>query len=106
MSSANPTDWLEVEGKARRRILTHTPDMMVVEVEFSEGGWGPQHSHPHVQATYVRSGRFEFDVEGEKKQVGAGDSLIMPPNAKHGCTVLEAGTLIDVFSPAREDFLA
>jgi quercetin dioxygenase-like cupin family protein len=29
----------------------------------------------------------------------------MAPNVEHGAVCLSAGVLIDVFSPAREDFL-
>lgn len=29
----------------------------------------------------------------------------MPPNAVHGTVCLEAGKLVDVFAPMREDFL-
>ncbi|SJZ66846.1 cupin domain-containing protein [Consotaella salsifontis] len=103
--ASGPGSWIEVDGKARRRILAYTSDMMVVEVEFRDGGFGAMHSHPHVQSTYVRSGRFEFEIDGTKYEVGTGDSLIMPSNVVHGCRVIEAGTLIDVFTPARQDFL-
>lgn len=106
MSSTQPGEWVAVEGPARRRILSHIPEMMVVEVEFEAGGCGPEHSHPHLQATYVRSGRFAFTIDGEPHEVAAGESLIIPSNAMHLCRCVEAGTLVDVFSPAREDFLA
>ncbi|MDN6549994.1 MAG: cupin domain-containing protein, partial [Enterobacterales bacterium] len=28
------------------------------------------------------------------------------PNVMHGCVCIEAGTLIDVFTPQREDFIS
>jgi len=34
-----------------------------------------------------------------------GDGYYVPPHAVHGCVCIEDGTLIDVFSPMREDFL-
>lgn len=105
-TSAVASDWVEVGNGGRRRILSHTPDMMVVEVDFAPGGCGPEHSHLHLQATYVRSGRFEFVIDGKTQIVGPGDALLVPSAAPHSCKVLDAGTLIDVFTPAREDFLA
>jgi len=34
-----------------------------------------------------------------------GSTYIIPPNLLHGCVCLEAGVLIDMFSPMREDFI-
>ena len=35
----------------------------------------------------------------------AGDGVYIQPNLLHSAVCLEAGTLIDTFSPVREDFL-
>ena len=64
-----------------------------------------RHRHPHEQITYVISGKFEFTVGDDTYTVGPGDSLYKQPNIEHGATCLEAGTLLDVFTPHREDFL-
>ncbi|MGY6031584.1 cupin domain-containing protein [Phytobacter sp. AG2a] len=89
-----------------RRILAHGGGMMAVEVNFTEGAVGPMHSHPHEQLTYVLSGRFSFTIDGVTKEVSAGDTLYKKPNVEHGCVCLEAGTLLDTFTPQREDFLS
>ncbi|CAI0750640.1 Cupin domain [Serratia fonticola] len=88
-----------------RRILAHGGTMMAVEVNFSQGAVGPLHSHPHEQLTYVLSGRFSFTIDGVTKEVAAGDTLYKKPDVVHGCVCLEAGTLLDTFTPQREDFL-
>ena len=44
---------------------------------------------------------YEEAVEALKK----GDSFYVPPNTLHGALCIEAGELIDVFSPIREDFM-
>lgn len=80
--------------------------MMAVEVNFTEGAVGPMHSHPHEQLTYVLSGRFSFTIDGVTKEVSAGDTLYKKPNVVHGCVCTEAGTLLDTFTPQREDFLS
>ena len=100
-----PSEWKDVGNDARRRILTYSPDMMVCEVEFGPNGVGPLHHHVHVQSVYVKTGKFEFDIGGELHVVAAGDALEIPSNVPHGCRMLEQGTLIDTFTPAREDFL-
>lgn len=88
-----------------RRVLADSPELMVVSFAFEAGAEGPAHSHPHVQATYVRAGRFAFEVEGSTAEVGPGDSFVIPAGAVHGCRCLDAGELIDSFTPRRDDFL-
>ena len=95
----------DLGGGVSRRVLAHTPQLMIVEVNFEKGGEGSVHTHPHSQNTYVRSGRFRFNVDGEAVEVGPGDTLAFPPDIPHGTLCLEAGTLLDIFTPMREDFV-
>ncbi len=89
-----------------RQVLADHPDLMVVAFNFSaQGCEGKLHHHPHVQSTFVKSGRFEFTVSDIKTEVGPGDSFVIPTNAVHGCVCIEPGTLIDCFTPRRDDFL-
>ncbi|AFJ45911.1 cupin domain-containing protein [Shimwellia blattae] len=88
-----------------RRILAHAGGMMAVQVNFDTGAIGPMHSHPHEQLTYVLSGEFEFTIGDETHHVTAGDTLYKQPNIMHGCVCIKAGTLLDTFTPVREDFL-
>lgn len=79
--------------------------LMVVKVQFEKGGVGTLHQHYHSQITHVESGIFEVEIAGEKKVLSGGDAFYIPPNVLHGAVCLEAGVLIDVFSPMREDFV-
>ncbi len=89
-----------------RQVLAEAPELMVVAFRFNEvGATGARHSHPHVQSTYCKSGRFRFTVADETFEIAAGDSFIIPSGAEHGCTCLEPGELVDTFTPRREDFL-
>ncbi|PJI84322.1 Cupin domain-containing protein [Yoonia maricola] len=94
-----------VSSGLSRKIGAYNDNLMVVEVHFEAGTTAPLHHHPHEQITYVISGKFEFTVGDETYIVGAGDSLYKQPNIEHGATCLEAGMLLDVFTPHREDFL-
>ncbi|TCT39535.1 cupin domain-containing protein [Martelella mediterranea] len=96
---------VDAGGGVMRKVVADSAELMVVEFHFSEGGEGSLHSHPHVQSTYVQSGRFKFTIEGESFEIGPGDSFVIPSNATHGCLALEKGTLIDTFTPRRDDFL-
>ncbi len=94
-----------VDGGVRRQVLADHEAMMMVAFRFDAGMKGALHSHPHVQSTFVRSGRFEFSVAGETFVVSSGDSFVIPSGAEHGCVCLEEGELIDCFTPRRDDFL-
>ena len=97
--------WQTVGEGVRRKIMAYDNSLMLVRVEFSKDGIGALHHHYHSQITHVESGAFEVSIDGEKKILRGGDAFIIPPNLVHGCVCLEAGVLIDVFSPMREDFI-
>ena len=88
-----------------RQIMGYNDNLMMVKVKFETGAIGTPHTHPHTQTTYVASGVFEFTTDGETKIVRPVDGVYMKPGILHGCICLEAGVLIDTFSPMREDFL-
>lgn len=103
---ANDIEWEELGGGVCRKMLGYDNQIMMVSVRFEEGALGSPHSHFHTQATYVVSGKFEFEIDGVKQVVTAGDGVYIEPNLVHGAKCLEAGELIDTFSPVREDFLS
>ena len=89
-----------------RQVLADHPDLMVVAFNFEKAGAvGDLHNHPHVQSTFVSSGRFRFTLGEEEQEVGPGDSFVIPSGQTHGCVCLEPGVLIDSFTPRRDDFL-
>lgn len=88
-----------------RRVLAYTDGLMCVENTFEKGAVGVLHSHPHTQITYVVSGKFAFTIEGETRTVTAGDTMLKEDGVVHGCTCLEAGILLDIFTPMRDDFV-
>jgi quercetin dioxygenase-like cupin family protein len=102
---AESTSWTEVAPGSRRRVLISTPELMLVEFAFTPGTVGALHAHPHVQSSYVAEGRFEVTIDGRTETLGPGSTFIVPSNLVHGVKALEAGRLIDSFTPRRDDFL-
>jgi quercetin dioxygenase-like cupin family protein len=98
-------DWVQVEPKIRRKIMSYNKDIMLVKVAFEAGGIGTLHHHPHLQMSYVASGAFEITISGEAKIPRGGDVYFVPSDAIHGAVCLEEGVLIDIFSPMRADFV-
>lgn len=99
------TPWEDVGNGITRQIYGYDDQIMLVKAKFEKGGVGQLHSHYHSQVTYVDSGVFEMTIGEEKKIIRKGDGYYVPPHVVHGCVCMEAGMLIDVFSPHREDFL-
>ena len=97
--------WEDTDRGVKRKIMAYDDKLMVVKVAFEKGGVGNLHQHYHSQITHVESGIFEVEIGGEKKILSSGDAFYIPPNVLHGAICLEAGMLIDVFSPMREDFI-
>ena len=88
-----------------RKILAHTGELMCVENTFETGAVGALHSHPHLQTAYIAGGIFTFEIDGVGKIVKKGDSVLLPCNVPHAVVCHEAGVVLDVFTPMREDFL-
>ncbi|WP_375437810.1 cupin domain-containing protein [uncultured Hymenobacter sp.] len=97
--------WTQVAEGMRRQVLAYDPQMMLVRVAFEKGGIGALHHHVHTQMTYVESGIFKSTVGEETRVMRAGDVFYAPSNVWHSVECLEAGMLLDTFSPMREDFI-
>ena len=88
-----------------RKIRARGGSLMMVEVVFETGAVGTEHRHVHEQICYCLSGEFAFSVDGETRTLNAGDSVYVPSMALHGTRCIQAGRLLDVFTPQRDDFL-
>lgn len=95
----------ELGGGVSRKVLAYHDQMMIVEVHFEQGAVGSVHTHPHIQSTYVKSGQFRFNIDGVDVEVAAGDTIAFPEDIPHGTVCLEAGVLLDIFTPMRKDFI-
>ena len=101
----NEMPWEPAGEGFTRQILGYDGQIMMVKVKFTQGALGYKHVHYHSQTTFVASGKFSFTIGAETKIVSTGDGLYMEPDVEHGCECLEAGVLIDCFTPMRADFL-
>ena len=101
----NETPWEDLGNGVSRKICGYDDNIMLVKVKFEVGAIGQLHEHYHSQVTYVDSGVFEANINGNKQILKAGDSFYARPHVIHGVLCLEAGVLVDVFSPMRADFI-
>lgn len=99
-------DWEELGGGLKRKIMSYDDNLMMVKVAFEKGGLGTLHSHFHTQMSYIDSGAFEITIGDKTGVLKKGDAYYIPPNIVHGALCLEAGVLVDIFTPLREDFIS
>jgi len=88
-----------------RKVLSHVENMMMVVVNFMKDAIVETHSHAHEKISYIIKGSIELNIEGKREVVKVGDTFCIRPDAKHGVVALEDSTILDVFTPQREDFL-
>lgn len=78
---------------------------MVCKMNYEDGNFATEHVHPQEQSGYVISGRFLMTVGNDVYELEPGDSYVVPGSVPHSFKVLEAGEVIDVFTPIRRDYL-
>ncbi|MGO3406819.1 cupin domain-containing protein [Marinomonas sp.] len=100
-------EWEDLGSGIKRKIVGHTDNLMAVHLCFDKNAVGHPHAHDiHDQIGYVVEGSFEAEVNGVKQILKKGDAYIAQKHFVHGAVALENNSiLLDMFSPAREDFL-
>lgn len=80
-------------------------NMTINFVRIEPGAEVPLHQHPHEQGGTVLEGTILMTIDGETREMRAGDVYIAPPDSMHGATAGPDGCLVvDIFSPPREDY--
>jgi quercetin dioxygenase-like cupin family protein len=86
-------------------VLAVGEKSMVTKMRYEDSNSVPMHSHPNEQSGYVISGKYRLIIEEQENILTIGDSYSIPANAPHSIEIVEAGEVIDVFTPPREDYL-
>jgi quercetin dioxygenase-like cupin family protein len=92
------------EPGLRRQVMAASDPMMLVRHRMEAGWVGAKHSHPHEQLIYIVSGQIALTVGDDRYDLRTGDSIIMPGGAEHQATAPIESEVLDVFTPAREDY--
>jgi quercetin dioxygenase-like cupin family protein len=104
-----PTRWREqaveeLSPTIGRRML-NTETMTVAWITLAKGAVVPRHEHPNEQVATVLEGRLRFRVDGAEFEAAAGETVPLAANVPHEVEALEDSTVLDVFSPVRDDWL-
>lgn len=87
------------------RKVIHTQNLTLAKIHLQKYAVIQLHNHVHEQITMLEKGKLKFVIEGQEKVLQPGDMLHIPPNAAHLVEALEDSVAMDLFSPAREDWM-
>ena len=92
-----------VPGVTRR--AAYLDKVMLTFFDFEPNAIVPKHHHSNQQITWVVSGTIEFDLDGQKRLLRAGDGVLIPPDTPHGAATLDGPCrVLDAWHPIREDY--
>lgn len=92
------------EPGLKRQLMSWSPSMMLVRHTMTAGWVGARHSHPHEQLIYIVRGEIHFEQPEGKAVLRAGDSLLIPGGIEHQASAPVDSEVLDIFTPAREDY--
>jgi quercetin dioxygenase-like cupin family protein len=86
-------------------LLSYGRESMVTKMLYKKQDSPPLHKHPNEQSGYVISGRYRIIFGDNDQVIGPGDSYSIPRDVEHRIEIIEAGEVMDFFSPPRSDYL-
>lgn len=90
---------------SKMKTLVHGEKTLMAEFRSKAGNVLKEHSHPYEQTGYLVQGKLTLFIDGEPHQAEAGDAWNIAADVPHGAEAIEDTVVIEVFSPAREDYL-
>src|SRR5437588_8901957 len=100
----NQMEQEQLNPRVARRAI-HGNNLTIARLEIQKDAIVPEHSHVNEQVSMVERGALKFSIEGQELIVRAGEVLVIPPHAPHGVVALEDTIVVDMFTPAREDWI-
>jgi quercetin dioxygenase-like cupin family protein len=101
--------WKDIEPEQMNPLTTRQfvvgTNTMMARLTLKKGAVVPRHQHRHEQITNLVEGALHFQLDGREMTVRAGEVVCIPPHAPHEVVALEDSVVLEVFNPAREDWL-
>ena len=84
--------------------LVHGDQSTLSVVEIKKGSVLPEHHHVHEQITFILKGQLDMLIGGKFYAMTEGMVHVIPSNVPHSAIAATDCTVVDAFSPAREDY--
>jgi quercetin dioxygenase-like cupin family protein len=101
----SPTRYSAPLPGIRMKTLCFGERTLMTEFLLDGGSTLPRHGHPYEQTGYLVKGHIRLTIGEVEHDVVAGDSWCIPPGVEHGARIIDDSVAVEVFSPAREDYL-
>lgn len=98
--------WVDICPGIKRRTIASGTTMYQMLAQLDAGSRMPEHKHPQEQIVHVLKGRMRLIVAGVPHELAAGQAFYLASNMPHGVETIDETTVLDTFSPPREDLLA
>ena|ERR1700761_3407243 len=96
---------IETVSSSVSRQYIYGSESMMVRWFFKKGAIIPLHHHVNEQITWITKGAVKVLSQGKVYIVKAGQVIVIPPNVPHEFIALEDTIDIDIFTPARQDWI-
>ncbi|MBW2366378.1 MAG: cupin domain-containing protein [Deltaproteobacteria bacterium] len=106
MYKTKETDYKELAPGMNLKTVVHGEKMLMIKFSMEGGQVHAGHNHPYEQTGTLLKGKIKFTIGGEVYIVEPGDCWSIPAGVEHQGETLEASEGVEVYSPAREDYLA
>lgn len=102
--------------KSDQKVVSPAPGIMaqsmafgdmlhILKFQIKKGAVMPTHSHQQEQAGYLMEGKIMMTIDGVDHEIDAGDAWAIKSNVPHSVKVIEDGSIVEVFSSIRYDYL-
>lgn len=89
----------------RQKTLVFGERTLMTEFVLAGNSILPDHAHPYEQTGYLVKGHIVLRIGQTEYDTTPGDSWCIPMNVTHSARILEDSVAVEVFSPARADYL-
>ena len=109
VAQSKHASWREIDAEQLNSLTTRQyvvgTNLMLARLAMKKGAHVPPHHHFHEQMSHVVEGALQFELEGKKVVVRAGELLCIPPHVPHEVVALEDSVALDIFNPPRQDWI-
>ena len=87
------------------RQAIHGEKLTLARIHLAKGAVVPRHAHSNEQISMLEQGRLRFVFDGREMILEAGQMMLIAPDEPHAVIALEDSRALDLFAPAREDWI-